>query len=47
LNVVAPNGGSAVTYNRGSSTCTLTCHNAIHNLDGTIKSAAGTLLKRK
>jgi hypothetical protein len=31
MNVVAPNGGSPVSYNRGSNTCTLTCHNEGHD----------------
>ena len=39
-NVVAPNGGSPVTYNQGPNTCTLTCHNALHNPNGSVKVAA-------
>jgi len=39
LNVVAPNGGVPVTYNQGSSTCTLTCHNMSHNPDGSVVAA--------
>jgi predicted CXXCH cytochrome family protein len=39
-NVVAPNGGSPVSYNQGPNTCTLTCHNAAHNPNGSVKVAA-------
>ena len=38
-NVVAPNGASPVSYNQGPNTCTLTCHNAVHNANGTVKAA--------
>jgi predicted CXXCH cytochrome family protein len=36
LKVVAPNAGLPVAYNRGASTCTLTCHSVAHNPDGTV-----------
>jgi hypothetical protein len=39
VSVVASNGGLNIAYNRGSNTCTLTCHNVAHNPDGTITSA--------
>jgi len=46
-NVVAPNGGSPVSYNQGPNTCMLTCHNAAHNPNGTVKVAAvGVGLKK-
>lgn len=46
-NVVAPNGGSAVSYNQGPNTCTLTCHNAAHNPNGSVTLAgAGGVLKK-
>ena len=41
MNVVAPNGGLPVTYNQGSSTCTLTCHNMAHNPDGSVRTVGG------
>ena len=46
-NVVAPNGGSPVSYNHGPNTCTLTCHTAVHNPDGSVTHAgtAGALKK--
>ncbi|HEX9112508.1 MAG TPA: cytochrome c3 family protein [Terriglobales bacterium] len=44
-NVVAPNGGSPVSYNQGPNTCTLTCHNAAHNPNGSVKFA-GVILKK-
>jgi hypothetical protein len=46
LKVVAENAGSGggyfrspISYNRGSNTCTLTCHNYNHNADGTVTPA--------
>jgi predicted CXXCH cytochrome family protein len=38
VNVVAQNGSTAITYsyNGGSDSCTLTCHNYNHNADGTV-----------
>jgi len=46
-NVVAPNGGSPVTYNQGPNTCTLTCHNVAHNANGTVSvGGAGVGVKR-
>jgi hypothetical protein len=44
--VVAANGGSPVSYNRGTNTCTLTCHDAVHNPDGSVK-IGGTLPGKK
>jgi predicted CXXCH cytochrome family protein len=40
INVVAPNGGLPITYNQGSQTCTLTCHNMVHNPDGSVVAAS-------
>jgi nitrate/TMAO reductase-like tetraheme cytochrome c subunit len=34
VNVVAPNQGT-ISYNHGSGTCVLVCHNVTHNADGT------------
>jgi predicted CXXCH cytochrome family protein len=34
--VVGQNQSSPISYNRGSNTCTLTCHNAAHNPDGSV-----------
>jgi predicted CXXCH cytochrome family protein len=39
-NVVAPNGGSPVSYNHGPNTCTLTCHGAAHNPNGSVTHAS-------
>ena len=39
INVVAQNNGAPISYNRGSNTCTLTCHQTTHNADGSISSA--------
>ena len=38
-NVVAPNGGTAISYNRGANTCVLVCHAVAHNADGTVTQA--------
>ena len=38
VNVVAPNRGLPISYNRGSGTCTLTCHGAAHNPNGSVSS---------
>jgi predicted CXXCH cytochrome family protein len=45
--VVAPNGGSPIAYNQGPGTCTLTCHNAAHNPNGSVTLAgAASALKK-
>jgi hypothetical protein len=45
LKVVAANGTSTnfrapISYNSGTNTCTLTCHNFSHNADGTVMPVA-------
>jgi hypothetical protein len=35
-NVVGQNGSTPISYNRSTNTCTLMCHNAAHNADGTV-----------
>ena len=45
LKVVAENATSSyfrspISYNRGTNTCTLTCHNFSHNADGTVMPVA-------
>lgn len=40
LKVVSPNGSAPVSYNHATNTCTLTCHGASHNSDGTVKPPA-------
>ncbi len=37
VNVVAPNGGLPVSFNRAANTCTLVCHQVAHNPDGTVQ----------
>ena len=39
LNLVAPNGGMPITYNRAANNCTLVCHETAHNLNGTVTQA--------
>jgi predicted CXXCH cytochrome family protein len=38
-NVVAQNAGTPISYTRATNTCTLVCHGATHNPDGTVTSA--------
>jgi predicted CXXCH cytochrome family protein len=38
-NVVAPNGTLPIAYNRTSNSCTLTCHGAAHNPNGSVTTA--------
>jgi predicted CXXCH cytochrome family protein len=40
VNVVAPNGGLPISYNRAANNCTLTCHGVAHNANGTVTTAA-------
>ena len=43
ISVVGQNQGAPISYNRGANSCTLTCHNAAHNANGTV-SVNGTVL---
>ena len=40
VNVVAPNGGLPISYNRASNSCVLACHGVAHNPNGTVTSMA-------
>jgi len=40
VNVVAPNSGLPISYNRTANTCVLVCHGTAHNADGTVASVA-------
>jgi len=40
VNVVAPNGSAAITYDRATNTCSLTCHGHAHT-----SAAAGLQLR--
>lgn len=40
VNVVAPNATLPISYNRTANSCTLTCHGAAHNPDGSVTLAA-------
>jgi Doubled CXXCH motif (Paired_CXXCH_1) len=46
INVVGQNQGLPISYNRATNSCTLTCHNAAHNANGTITSAMAPAVKR-
>jgi hypothetical protein len=35
-NVVAQNGALPISYSRATNTCALTCHTAVHNLNGSV-----------
>ena len=41
VHVVAQNGAAPISYQRASNTCTLLCHQAAHNADGTVTGASG------
>jgi predicted CXXCH cytochrome family protein len=43
IGVVGQNNGAPISYNRATNTCTLTCHNAAHNANGTV-SVNGAVL---
>ena len=44
-NVVGQNNGAPIAYNRGTNTCTLTCHQVAHNADGSVGGAQGPKFK--
>jgi len=43
INVVGQNQGAPISYSRATNTCTLRCHNAAHNANGTV-SVNGNVL---
>jgi len=49
INVVGQNNGAPISYNRGSNTCTLTCHQVAHNADGSVSNAqmSGSRARKK
>ena len=42
ISVVGQNQTAPISYTRASNTCTLTCHNAAHNADGTVNMVGST-----
>jgi predicted CXXCH cytochrome family protein len=46
-NVVGPNGTTPISFNLGNKTCTLMCHGAAHNADGTVTSSTSQKTKPK
>lgn len=42
VNVVAPNGSYPISYNHSGNTCTLTCHAAAHNPNGTVTALSNS-----
>ena len=46
-NVVGQNGSTPISYNRSTNTCTLMCHNAAHNADGTVTGGAASAVRPK
>ena len=47
VNVVGSNNGLPIAYNRGTGTCTLTCHMVVHNANGTVSSSTAAPAKAK
>ncbi len=47
VKVVGSNAGLPVSYNRGSGTCTLTCHQVVHNSNGTVSGSTTAPAKIK
>jgi predicted CXXCH cytochrome family protein len=43
--VVGQNQGALISYNRASNTCILMCHNAAHNVDGSVAAQVVPVLK--
>lgn len=43
VNVVGSNGGLPIAYSRGTGNCTLTCHQVVHNADGTVAGMTGAV----
>jgi predicted CXXCH cytochrome family protein len=39
VNVVGPNGGLPISYSRATNTCVLTCHQVVHNADGSVSNS--------
>ena len=46
-NVAGQNGSTPISYNRSTNTCTLMCHNAAHNANGTVTAGAAAAGKPK
>jgi hypothetical protein len=42
ISVVGRNQTAPISYTRATNTCTLLCHNAAHNADGSVTMTAGT-----
>jgi predicted CXXCH cytochrome family protein len=47
VKVVGSNAGFPISYNHGSGTCTLTCHQVAHNPDGTVSGATSAPSRAK
>jgi predicted CXXCH cytochrome family protein len=45
VNVVGANSTLPISYNRSTGNCTLTCHQVVHNADGTVSAAAAAAIK--
>ncbi|MGB8322313.1 MAG: hypothetical protein WCE52_05050 [Candidatus Acidiferrum sp.] len=46
ISVVGQNAAAPISYNRATNTCTLVCHNATHNADGSV-SVNGAVLPQE
>lgn len=47
INVVGANGSYPISYNRGTGTCVLMCHQVAHNPDGSVSGSKGPLQGKK
>jgi hypothetical protein len=46
-NVVGQNGATPIAYNRATNTCTLMCHNAAHNANGSVTESGQHTVKTR
>jgi predicted CXXCH cytochrome family protein len=47
VNVVGQNGAFPISYNRATNTCSLVCHNTVHNPNGSVAAARAVSLPKK
>lgn len=46
ISVVGQNQSAPISYTRATNTCTLTCHNAAHNANGSVTMSASSQIRR-
>jgi predicted CXXCH cytochrome family protein len=47
IGVVGQNQGTPISYNRATNTCTLVCHNTVHNANGSVAASAAAVPVRR